>query len=192
MLGTGTLRQHLMFQFFQSSSRYHRKVLAFLLVIALSTGLSSCARKFSVSVNEQLLYDPRGMPGVVQVASAGLQSCINVLMRQREFSDAQQIQVIACPNLEIDSLEGIRALNNLRYLDLAGNLLVHLDELRQLNRLSSVNAPHNDLRDISGILNIASLTSAVLTGNNAIPCAQLDTLAQRLGQSLLRPDQCIE
>jgi Leucine-rich repeat (LRR) protein len=113
-------------------------------------------------------------------------------MRQREFSDAQQIQVIACPNLEIDSLEGIRALNNLRYLDLAGNLLVHLDELRQLNRLSSVNAPHNDLRDISGILNIASLTSAVLTGNNAIPCAQLDTLAQRLGQSLLRPDQCIE
>lgn len=166
------------------------RLIGILLIVALCTGLGSCARKFSVSVNEQVLYDPRGMRSVVTVADAGLQSCINLVIRQRELTSADQIQVIACPTLEIESLEGIRALSNLRFLDLAGNQLVHLDELRHLSRLSSVNAPHNALQDISGILNIASLTSAVLTGNNAIPCAQLDILAARLEQGLIRPDQC--
>lgn len=181
-----------MFQLFQLPSQSQTRLIGLLLILILCTGLGSCARKFSVSVNEQVLYDPRGTRDVVTVASAGLQSCINLLVRQREFSNTTQIQVMACPSLEIDSLNGIGALSNLRFLDLAGNLLVHLDELRHLTRLSSVNAPYNQLQDISGILNIASLTSAVLTGNNAIPCAQLNTLEQRLGPNLIRPDQCVE
>jgi len=166
------------------------RLVGILLIMALCTGLSGCARKFSVSVNEQVLYDPRGIRSVVTVADAGLQSCINLVVRQRELTSADQIQVIACPTLEIESLDGISALSHLRFLDLTSNQLVHLDELRHLSRLSSVNAPYNALQDISGILNIASLTSAVLTGNNAIPCAQLDALATRLGQSLIRPEQC--
>jgi Leucine-rich repeat (LRR) protein len=163
-----------------------------LLLCTLILSLGACARKFSVSVNEQVLYDPRDFGRIVSVADAGLQSCINLVMQQREFTSADQIQVIACPSLEIERLDGIRELGNLRFLDVAGNRLVHLDELRHLSRLSSVNAPDNALQDISGILSIASLTSAVLTGNNSIPCTQLDSLAQRLGPNLLRPENCSE
>lgn len=174
----------------ERSRRLRNAGLLTLLVIGLT--LNACARRYSVSLNEQVLYDPRPGSGVVVVADAGLQSCINVSMRQREQSRAGDVEIIACPELEIESLAGIQQLNNLRYLDLANNQLVHMDELRGLSRLSSVNAPNNNLTDISGLLSIASLTSAVLTGNNAIPCEQLDTLEQRLRQNLLRPERCVE
>lgn len=173
-----------------SGSGTHLRVLI-LCTLLLAVLLGGCTRKFSVSVNEQVLYDPR--PGhVVVVSDPGLQSCINVALRDGELAGADDVRILACPSLEIESLAGIEQLENLRYLDLAGNQLVHLDELRRLRRLSSVNAPDNDFNDISGLLSVSSLTSAVLTGNPGIPCQQLDTLAERLAQNLLRPLQCVD
>lgn len=172
----------------------HGARLRLLACITLTVGcvlLAGCSRKFSVSVNEQVLYDPR--PGhIVTVTDAGLQSCINVALRDNELAAGSDVQILACPALEIATLSGIEQLENLRYLDLAGNQLEHLDELRRSRRLSSVNAPNNVLNDISGLLAVSSLTSAVLTGNHNIPCQQLDTLAQRLGQNLIRPAQCAD
>lgn len=153
--------------------------------------LAGCGRKFSISVNEQMLYDPRPGNTSVVVADAGLQSCINVQMRQRDLTDAEQIQVLACPLLEIESLAGIDQLVNLRFLDLAGNLLVNLDGLAGAKNLSSVNAPDNRLQDISAILNIPTLSSAVMTGNELIPCNQLQLLQAKLDNSLLAPERCV-
>lgn len=149
-----------------------------------------CSRRFSVSLNDQMLYDPRPGNAVVTVQDPGLQSCINVLMRDRALSDVSAVEVLACPGLEIASLAGIEQLVNLRFLDLAGNELINLDGLQSLSRLSSVNAPDNRLQDIAALIRNTSLTSAVLTGNTLIPCAQLDTLAQRLQNNLLRPELC--
>jgi len=155
------------------------------------TLLGACSHKFSVSLNEQMLYDPRPGNTTIRVADPGLQSCINVLMREREITDFTTIEVLACPGLEIASLAGIGQLTNLRFIDLAGNELVNLDGLQYLQRLSSVNAPNNKVQDIAALLRNNTLTSAVLTGNDLIPCVQLDELAQRLGNSLLRPEQCM-
>ncbi|MDO8908067.1 MAG: hypothetical protein Q7W55_06160 [Pseudohongiella sp.] len=153
--------------------------------------LSGCSRKFSVSLNEQLLYDPRPGNMLVQVADAGLQSCINVLMRDRSLTDPALVQVLACPALEIESLAGIGQLTNLRFLDVAGNLLSNLDGLGGLSNLSSVHAPDNRLLDVSALLSVPTLSSAVLTGNHQIPCVQLETLAARLGGNLLKSEGCI-
>lgn len=163
------------------------------LVVVLATllVLSACSRKFSVSLNEQLLYDPRPVNMLVHVADAGLQSCINVLMRDRSLADPALVQVLACPALEIESLAGIGQLVNLRFLDVAGNLLTNLDGLSGLSNLSSVHAPDNRLLDVSALLSVPTLSSAVLTGNHQIPCVQLETLASRLGGNLLKSDACI-
>ncbi|MEX2333832.1 MAG: hypothetical protein WD600_06215 [Pseudohongiella sp.] len=171
------------------TARYRTLVLVTLAVSCVL--LAGCARKFSVSVNQNVLYDPRPTH-VVAVADAGLQSCINVAMRERDMSSGSDVQIIACPTLQIETLAGIEQLDNLRYLDLADNWLEHLDELRNMTRLSSVNAPDNALNDISGLLSVTSLTSVVLSGNNAIPCDQLDALEQRLGSNLIRPQRCAE
>ncbi len=153
--------------------------------------LAGCGRKFSVSVNEQMLYDPRPGSALVVVADAGLQSCINVQVRDRQITDAAQIQVLACPMLEITSLAGIGQLVNLRFLDLAGNELVNLDGLANARSLSSINAPDNRLQDISAILQIPTLSSAVMTGNVLIPCSQLAQLQSKLANNLLAPESCV-
>ncbi|MGM0634296.1 MAG: hypothetical protein ACQETO_14140, partial [Pseudomonadota bacterium] len=85
---------------------------------------------------------------------------------------------------------GISALSSLRYLDVGDNELEHLDALARLPRLVSVRAPDNPLRDISALLRIDTLTTAVLNGSTGIPCDQLDALEERLGDDLIRPGQC--
>ena len=167
-----------------------RTIAKTLLLILTATLLSACARQFSVSVNQQTLYDPRPFSGIVRVADAGLQSCINVTARQQELDDPAQIRVLACPGLEIATLEGIEALSALRFIDLSGNALENLDPLRHLSRLTSVNAPDNLLKDISGLDALNALTSAVLTDNPDIPCDQLEALRSRLNQNLIRSPEC--
>jgi Leucine-rich repeat (LRR) protein len=160
------------------------------LAFTVLLSLTGCGRKFSVSVNEQMLYDPRPSSALVVVADAGLQSCINVLVRDRQITEVSQIQVLTCPMLEIRSLTGIDQLINLRFLDLAGNELVNLDGLANARSLSSVNTPDNRLQDISAILQIPTL-SAVMTGNLLIPCSQLAQLQSKLANNLLAPDSCV-
>ncbi|WP_156412703.1 hypothetical protein [Pseudohongiella spirulinae] len=169
---------------------FRRATLQIVCMSACLLTLNSCARQFSVSVNQNVLYDPRPASGLIRVADPGLQSCINVTVRQREISDITDITVLACPQLEISSLAGLEAVASLRFIDLAGNELETLDGLRRLERLTSVNAPNNLLKDISGILALNSLTSAVLTDNPDIPCDQLESLQQKLGQNLIRSPQC--
>lgn len=149
----------------------------------------SCTRQFAVSVNNNVLYDPRPN-SVVMVEDPGLQSCINLALEQQGGGDPASIRILTCPYLEIVSLSGIFVLENLQYLDLSGNQVENFDPLMRLSRLSSINAPENNLKDIGGVLDIPSLTSAVLTGNDNIPCDQLDDLQERLNSSLLRPESC--
>ena len=162
--------------------------LAVLLLMPLM--LAACNRLYSVSVNEQVLYDPRPGNLAIRFDDAGLQSCVNVRMQQDPSVAPRDITILSCSGLEIESLDGIDALASLRYLDVGDNELEHLDALARLPRLVSVRASDNPLQDISGLLRSDALTTAVLTGSTGIPCEQLDTLEQRLGNDLLRPASC--
>lgn len=159
------------------------------LTLAILILLTGCSRQFAFSVNNNVLYDPRPNSYVI-VEDPGLQSCINLALQQQGGGDPATIRILTCPYLEIASLTGIFVLENLQYLDLSGNQVENVDPLVRLRRLSSINAPDNQLKDIGGILDIPSLTSAVLRGNPDIPCDQLDELEEKLENSLLRPDSC--
>lgn len=154
--------------------------------------LEGCNRLYSISVNEQVLYDPRPGNAVIRFADPGLQSCVNLRLRQEPSLAPEDITILSCAGLEIESLEGVSALRGLRYVDVGDNELEHLDALGRLPRLVSVRAPDNPLTDISALLRIDSLTTAVLTGTSRIPCSQLDTLQERLDNDLLRPARCIQ
>lgn len=159
-----------------------------LLLLALLLG--ACNRLYSVSVNEQVVYDPRPGNAVIRFNDPGLQSCVNLRLRQEPELAPEDITILSCAGLEIESLEGISALRRLEYVDVGDNELEHLDALGRLPRLVSVRAPDNPLGDIAALLRIDSLTTVVLTGSNRIPCRQLDRLEERLGNNLLRPAQC--
>ena len=166
------------------------RTLQLLLLGAVTLVLTACGRQYSVSVNENVLFDPRARQVQVHFDDPGLQSCVNVRLRQQEYESVDQLRILSCSYLEIRNLDGIEVLRNLEFLDVGDNELVHLDALRRLDRLASVRAPNNPLDDISGLLALPTLTSAILTGTQSIPCTQLDQLAERLGEDLLRPVQC--
>ncbi|MBT8146928.1 MAG: leucine-rich repeat domain-containing protein [Gammaproteobacteria bacterium] len=159
-------------------------------VLLLIAGLVGCNRQYVVTVNNQSVYDPRFPAGLSQLSDPNLQGCVNLALAQQNISNSSELEVMSCANAEVTDLRGIEQFRNLRFLDLAGNRISDLQPLASLSQLSGLSIPFNSLTDISPLLEIASLTAAILTGNNELPCSQLDRLQERLGENVTRPDTC--
>jgi len=158
-----------------------------LLLVLLS--LAACSQRFAVSINERTVFDPRPGAGSYRFADPGLQACVNFALQQSGAS-LDALSILACPDWEIENLEGIGAIETLQYLDISNNQLSSLAPLSALPRLSGVNATGNQLTDIAPLLSMRALTTVVLTGNERILCRQLDALQQRLQGNLTRPASC--
>ena len=167
----------------------HRSLMALLLTLAMLVS-ASCARQYSVSVNNRTVYDPRQSLPAVTLADPSLQACLNLALQDQDDSAGAELLALSCPNSGITSLEGLENLPRLRFLDLAGNLISNLAPLSALHQLSGLNLPNNRINDISPLLELSGLSAVVLTGNAAIPCAQLEELRRRLGDSLTAPASC--
>lgn len=172
----------------RNAMKYTRKIQVCLLPGLLSL-LVACA-PFTVSVNDQAVYDPEGRLARNTVVSADLQGCINLALRQQSLQDAAALTVLSCANSQIDDLENIEQLRNLRFLDLANNSITNITPLEGLINLGGLNLTNNQITDIGPLLNIPSLVTVSLLGNNGIPCSQLQTLQDRLGSNLSPPELC--
>lgn len=149
----------------------------------------SCA-PFTVSVNNQAVYDPEGRLARNTVVSPELQGCVNLAVRQQSLQSAEDLTVLSCANSELDELENIGQLRNLRFLDLANNNVTNITPLEGLSNLAGLNLVNNQISDIGPLLNIPSLVTVALLGNNGIPCEQIRELQARLGSNLTPPELC--
>jgi len=161
---------------------------SFLLLAALV--FSACSQPYAVSVNSQAVYDPKRRLLGAGAVEADLQGCINIALRQQGIQNPTQLTVLSCANSEIRNLENISTLTQLRFLDLANNAITNITPLEGMTALSGLNLTNNAIEDIGPLLNIPGLASVSLVGNDNIPCSQLQTLQQRLGDNLARPDNC--
>lgn len=153
--------------------------------------LAGCDRQFEVTVNQRSVYDPRIGPGMVRVADPALQGCVSLALSQQvPEATSSELRSLNCANAQVASLDGIERLTGLRFLDLSDNAVTDLTPIETLNELSVVFLPDNQILDISSLLNMPRLTAAVLSGNERIPCEQLDRLESRLGENLSRPIAC--
>lgn len=153
-------------------------------------GLLGCTTPMTVSVNNQAVYDPEGRLARNTVVNADLQGCINLALRQQRLTDAADLTVLSCANSQIDKLDNIEQLRNLRFLDLANNSISNITPLEGLTDLGGLNLAGNQIIDIGPLLNIASLVTVSLLGNDNIPCEQLRALQARLGSNLTPPTAC--
>lgn len=152
--------------------------------------LSACSSSYTVSVNSQPVYDPRGrLPGN-EAVDANLQGCINLALQQRDLELPAELTVLSCASSEIRNLDNIAQLRGLRFLDLANNSIRNITPLEDLPALGGLNLMNNVIDDIGPLFNMPGLASVNLRGNNAIPCDQLNELRQRLGDNLTPPDSC--
>lgn len=150
---------------------------------------ASCSQ-FTVSVNNQAVYDPTGRLIVNEAIDPDLQGCINLALRQQNISDVSELSVLSCPNSEVDDLGNIGQLTQLRFLDLGNNNISNITPLEELTQLGGLNLMNNFITDIGPLLNVVSLASVSLAGNDGIPCSQLELLAAKLGDNLTPPDTC--
>ena len=160
-------------------------------LVSLGLFASACSQRYAVSINNQTVYDPRPNATAYRFADPGLQGCINLALQQPN-AELERITVLSCSGWEIEDLEGISLLKALQFLDLSNNRISSVAPLSSLPRLSSLSITNNRVRDIETLIAMNSLTSAILTGNTTISCAQLNTLAAKLGDNLERPATCRE
>ncbi len=163
------------------------RLLILLILISFTAG---CSRQFAVTVNDQSVYDPRIPPNTLVVKDADLQGCLNLALRQQPSENPLELTVLSCANANILELDGIEQFTGLRFLDVAGNRITNLQPLSGMAQLSGLSIINNPITDISALLNMPGLTVAILSGNEQVPCSQLDRLEAQLGDNLTRPASC--
>jgi len=161
-----------------------------LLLSLIYLSLAACETPFTVSVNDQSVYDPDGRLASQVVVDADLQGCINLALRQQQLSDVADLTVLSCANAQIAELDNIGQLRGLRFLDVSNNNISNITPLEELTQLGGLNLVNNRIIDVSALLNIPTLATVSLLGNNNIPCEQLRLLQDRLGENLTPPTTC--
>jgi len=161
-----------------------------LTVAALLILISACSSNYTVSVNNQAVFDPSGRLFNGELADPDLQGCVNIAMQQQSTQNAALLRVLSCGSSEVETLENIDQLTQLRFLDMNNNLIRDLSPLAGLRLLGGLNLMNNTITDIGPLLNMGNLASVNLVGNNNIPCQQLLSLEDRLGSNLSRPTSC--
>ncbi|MDA0279271.1 MAG: hypothetical protein O3C29_02330 [Proteobacteria bacterium] len=174
-----------LYQVIDTTSRASRLVAAALLI-----SISACSQNYTVSVNNQAVFDPTGRLFNGDLADPDLQGCVNIAMQQQNLQNAELLRVLSCGSSEVETVEAIEQLTQLRFLDLSNNFIRDISPLQGLRSLGGLNLMNNEIADISPLLNMANLASINLVGNNNIPCQQLLILEARLGSNLSGPDSC--
>lgn len=161
-----------------------------ILVILGLLSVVSCNRQYSVSINNQPVFNPNTGSVGYAVRDADLQGCFNLALRQQNTNDPLALQTLSCAGAEVEDLTGIGRFARLRFVDLGRNRIGDLTPLANLSQLAGLNLPGNQISDISTLLTMPALTAVNLADNPRIPCSQLDVLQQRLGESLIRSSPC--
>ncbi len=152
--------------------------------------LEACSQPYTISVNNQAVFDPSGRLIDATTIDADLQGCINLALQQQALNSLAELTVLSCANSNIRNIENIGQLSQLRFLDLSNNSISNITPLEDLKALGGLSLVNNRIYDIAPLFNMPGLSSVSLLGNDNIPCQQLNQLRSRLGTNLDAPLTC--
>lgn len=159
-------------------------------VVSALTLVNGCST-YTLSVNNQPLYDPDDKLYTGEIKSADLQGCINIAMKQQNVDTSTELTILSCANSEISALSEFTKFNQLRFLDVGNNKITDLRPLKQLRYLNGLNISNNNIQDISPLLDLPSLVTLNLLGNNEISCASVQQMTNKIKRGLVKPEQCV-
>ena len=91
-------------------------------VVSALTLVNGCST-YTLSVNNQPLYDPDDKLYTGEIKNADLQGCINIAMKQQNVDTSTELTILSCANSEISQNNAFR--ENLVFVDnLSGNTTV--------------------------------------------------------------------
>lgn len=161
-------------------------------VLAMLCTVGGCAQRYSVTLNNNVLYGPEAAARRNAVTrDSGLQACLDQTLERLEQTDPARVTLLACPGAGIETLAGLEALTSLEQLELGDNDITDLGPLIALKNLRVLGLRNNEIGDIRALEELPILRFVTLEGNERIPCRQLDALEARLGNTLGRSQRCV-
>lgn len=158
-----------------------------LLGLGMGLALSAC-QHYDFSVNERVVYSPRPLLTDFRIPDPALRDCVEQTINDNRISSLGQLQELACSGANIKSLEGLGHFSSLTRVDLAGNAITDIGELRVLLELRAVLLDDNRIEDASPLYRLPELSIVSLEGNNGLRCPGPEPL-QSL-QQLTLPRHC--
>lgn len=166
-----------------------------LFALLLASLLSACSgQRYNYTFNDNVIFSPNpSLTGPrALLRDAALQACLNQIMEAANQDDPAKVKLLACPGNGVETLAGIDALAQLEQLELSDNRINDIGALRQLKNLRVLGIRNNRITSIAALEDLPLLRFVSLQENNQIPCAQLNELKTRLGNTLNSPAQCAE
>jgi hypothetical protein len=151
-----------------------------LLVVACGT--------YDVTVNDAVVYRPKGLFSDFQIADAALGDCVTQSIVDGDIREATQLEQLNCSDAGIESLQGLATFTGLTHLKLSGNRIRNLMELAGLTRLQELYLDGNVVIDPVPLYPLPALRVLDLSDNDGLQCPE-DGRFARL-QQLSLPTRC--
>tara|TARA_R110002110_G_scaffold344421_1_gene554416 strand:+ start:7710 stop:8204 length:495 start_codon:yes stop_codon:yes gene_type:complete len=140
-----------------------------LMGLAAIIALGAC-QQYDVSVNERVVYSPRPLLTDFRIVDPGLRDCVTRTINDNRVSSVGQLQELECSGANVRSLEGLGHFSSLSRIDLAGNAIADIGELRVLLELRTLVLDDNRIEDASPLYRLPELAILSLKGNGGLRC----------------------
>lgn len=162
------------------------------LALCLVPALLAGCQKYSVSLNDRVIYTPPGLFSDYALADAQLAQCMLQTIVDLNATSITQVTRLNCSNAGIKSIAGLEKFYALTQLKLTDNDIEDISPLAQLARLEYLNLDENPVRDPSPLLSLVNLKQLHFNPAANVDCGALAQVKQTLsGQVNAQwPQQC--
>lgn len=164
-------------------------VLARPLFVGVLLALSACSR-YSVSVNDNIVYEPPQLFSDFNVEDSELRTCLQKTIAEANVRSAEQLRRLICPAGSISTLSGIEVFSQIEYLGLAENNVQVLAPITELTQLKQADLRSNNVKDFSVLLSHKSVLFLNAKGNTRANCDSLQ--ASHETQVIHLPKHCMQ
>ena len=158
-----------------------RRVLALLAALSILSGLSSCGQ-YSLTLNDQSIYQPTPLFNDYQISDLHLRNCVDQTISDNGITAAAQLQRLVCTSAGIKDLAGLEKFSLLVELNLNDNALHKLTGLERLSKLTSLSLKNNQLTRANELLLLSNLNYLDITENPQLDCNDVQQLSQNQAQ----------
>lgn len=165
------------------------KLMIYRLLVGLAALLTlGACQQYDVSVNERVVYSPRPLLTDFRIPDPALRDCLERAINDNRISSLGQLQELECSGANVRSLEGLGRFSSLSRVDLAGNAITDIGELKVLLELRALLLDDNRIEDVSPLYRLPELALLSLEDNSNLRCPGPEQL-QSL-QRLTLPRHC--
>jgi hypothetical protein len=169
-----------------------RKYFSLFCGLICSFCLSGCNR-YSVSLNDKVVYMPPGLFKNYQLADSQLATCVKQTIVDKAITRAEDLIQLNCSNAGIRSLVGLSQFFALKELNLADNLLTDISEIQYLGRLEILFLHNNQINNTEPLLRLLHLKELNVEKNPNLNCSSLNQLLKNYEDQPLvakKPTHC--